>query len=138
MYQCTERNRFFDTKQGLQLHRVKMHGWVDEVWGFVRGSVCENCGMNFHTRHRLAVHLRLVPLCRCSGDQRQAASNRRAAAFEASLPDHAELEVRPAVRLAWVANFNSDYGMGFENGPSPSGAPHVGGPAEVHTCLQRA
>ena len=56
-WQCDLCSKIFASTRALAMHASRDHGYRKKVRYFAVGTTCHVCGMMFHTRSRLAVHL---------------------------------------------------------------------------------
>jgi len=61
-YMC-ECGEILETQSAWRKHLSKAHGWRHPTFDYTRGTVCEVCGTEFHTRRRLALHWRTTKDC---------------------------------------------------------------------------
>ena len=60
---CQQCGKVFETNQSLSLHRLKVHGEHAAVRAFTYTTHCVVCMVEFHTTHRLQMHLRRTRPC---------------------------------------------------------------------------
>merc|ERR1712194_185571 len=58
LHVCVDCGKVCKSAQGVAAHRRAAHGWVDPIWAHLVSDVCPVCNKSYHSRVRLAMHLR--------------------------------------------------------------------------------
>jgi len=133
MCECGE---VLESEAAWRRHLSKAHGWRHPTFNYTRGTICKVCGMEFHTRRRLALHWRASrdcfriiaastdPLDECEqeqADKLEALQTKHTASFGRGMHFAEKPAYQTEEQLVRFLAHDSEAGIEVE----PPGYPHV-------------